>query len=70
MTELHNNICICYMEMCLCASAAETSTSSLLEGLKEEGFQLKQSILGRFMASSSGEVGGESRGERLTTLEP
>ena len=58
------------MEMCLCASAAETSTSSLLEGLKEEGFQLKQSILGRFMASSSGEVGGESRGERLTTLEP
>nr|KAG5706095.1 hypothetical protein BaRGS_025717 [Batillaria attramentaria] len=33
----------------------ETSTSSLLEGLKEEGFQLKQSMLGRFMAGADGE---------------
>lgn len=33
----------------------ETSTSSLLEGLKEDGFQLKESMLGRFMASSTGE---------------
>lgn len=62
MTELHNNIYMLHgNDECLCAFAAETSTSSLLEGLKEEGFQLKQSILGRFMASSSGEVGGESR---------
>ncbi|KAK7110053.1 corepressor interacting with RBPJ 1-like [Littorina saxatilis] len=33
----------------------ETSTFSLLEGLKEEGFQLKESMLGKFMASSSSE---------------
>ncbi|KAL8609315.1 hypothetical protein ACOMHN_048871 [Nucella lapillus] len=33
----------------------ETSTSSLLEGLKEEGFQLKESMLGRFMATSTGQ---------------
>lgn len=31
----------------------ETSTFSLLEGLKEEGFRLKESMLGKFMASSS-----------------
>ena len=43
-----------------CVCAAETSTSSLIEGLKEEGFQMKQSMLGRFMASSTQEVGTEN----------
>ncbi|PVD29979.1 hypothetical protein C0Q70_09240 [Pomacea canaliculata] len=33
-----------------------TSTSSLLEGLKQDGFQLKQTMLGRLMESSDKEV--------------
>lgn len=33
----------------------ERSTTSLLEGLKEEGFQLKRSMLGRFMEGQDGE---------------